>query len=242
MLYSAPQSILIGLAYALPACSMAGLQLHVGANSLPLYLLLMLAYYFALRTFVYASVWICKRRSTAAILFGLIFIVFTLSSGITIQQRDLAFTHRWLRQLSPVRWLHETLIGWEFEPNVLQPLATTNTADSSSPVPAAFLCSRNPVVQQPNAILVRADCGFQNRANVLKWFEYQGKFTLIFFTFQLTLFLGSTNQTLRSTWHSFTALLALYLVSFVVGSIILCVRVYYYRDGIKSKNGERIAT
>lgn len=167
LLYSAPQSILIGLAYALPACSMAGLQHHTGPNSLPYYLLLMLVYYISLRSFVFATVWICKRKSTAICLFGLIFTLFILSSGTSIQLRDISFTHRWIRQISPVRWLHEALIGWEFEPHEL------STSDGT--IVSSFLCSRNPVIQQPNAILVRADCGFQTRANILKWFEYQGK-------------------------------------------------------------------
>ncbi|KPM02320.1 hypothetical protein QR98_0007300 [Sarcoptes scabiei] len=50
LLYSMPQTILTGLAYALPACSMAGLQQHSNPNSLPFYLLLMLAHYMALRS------------------------------------------------------------------------------------------------------------------------------------------------------------------------------------------------
>lgn len=124
----------------------------------------------ALRSFLFATVWICKRRSSAAFLFGTIFTIFLLSSGINIQYRDISITHRWLRQLSPVRWLHEATIAWEFEPNV-----SLNPPDGTPPV-SAFLCSRNPVIQQPNAILVRADCGFQTRANILKWFEYQGKY------------------------------------------------------------------
>lgn len=166
LLYSAPQSILIGLAYALPACSMAGLQQHTGTHSLPYYLMLMLAYYLTLRSFVFALVWSCRRRSSATILFGTLFTMFILSSGVNVHQSDLAFTHRWMRQLSPIRWLHEALIAWEFEPNAL----TSN----DGAVLSSFLCSRNPVVQQPNAILVRADCGFQTRSNILKWFEYPG--------------------------------------------------------------------
>lgn len=130
----------------------------------------MISLYFAFRALAIGLAWAFERRSTATWVFGLLFSTFLLSSGALIQLRDLAFTHRWLRPLSPLRWVHEALVGWEFEPN-----AVTTAADGST-LPAAFLCSRNPVIQQPNAILVRADCGFASRANVLKWFEYQGKF------------------------------------------------------------------
>ena len=179
LLYSAPQTILIGLAYALPACSMAGLQLHSNPNSLPLYLLLMLSYFIALRSFIIAIVWICNRRSNALFLFGFLFTLFLLSSGINIQYRNISITHRWLRQVSPIRWLHEAIVAWEFEPNTI---ITANSIDnngvlsssSSNSIMSSFLCSRNHVIQQPNAILVRADCGFQTRSNILKWFEYQG--------------------------------------------------------------------
>ncbi|OTF82901.1 ABC transporter sub-family G-like protein [Euroglyphus maynei] len=169
LLYSAPQTILIGLAYALPACSMAGLQLHSNPNSLPLYLLLMLSYFIALRSFIVAIAWICNRRSNALLLFAFLFTIFLLSSGINIQYRDISITHRWLRQISPVRWLHEAIVAWEFEPNTI----TDNNPVGTGSIISPFLCSRNPVIQQPNAILVRADCGFQTRSNILKWFEYQ---------------------------------------------------------------------
>lgn len=167
MLYSLPQAMLTGLAYALPACSMAGLQHHTGHNSLPYYLLIMLAYYLSLRSLVLASVWSCRRRSTATIIFGCLFAVFVVTSGVNIHQSDMIFTYRWIRQLSPIRWVHEALVAWEFEPNAAR--ATDGALF------AFFLCSRNPVVQQPNAILVRADCGFQARSNILRWFEYQGE-------------------------------------------------------------------
>lgn len=195
-LYSAPSSLLVGLAYCLPACSMAGLQLHSssssnsnnhnhnqnhrtlesststsasGTNSLPLYLLLMMSFYLAFRSLAIGLAWACRRRSTATWIFSSLFTIFLLSSGALVQLRDLAITHRWLRPLSPIRWVHEALVGWEFEPN-----AVTMAPDGST-LPSAFVCNRNPVIQQPNAILVRADCGFASRANVLKWFEYAGK-------------------------------------------------------------------
>jgi len=175
ILYSAPATILLGLAYSLPACSMAGLHLHLSPNSLSLYLLLMIGYYFALRMTVIGLVWACRKRSTATAWFGLLFTGWCFASGALLHVRDIAFTHRWMRLVSPIRWIHEALIGWEFEPNVV--------TGSGEPLPisatSAFLCSRNPVVQQPNAILVRADCGFQTRANILKWFDYAGEYFLL---------------------------------------------------------------
>lgn len=35
---------------------------------------------------------------------------------------------------------------------------------------------------------------------------------------------------LRPSWHAFVALLILYFGSFILGSIIFCIRVYYYRE------------
>lgn len=155
---------------------MAGLHLHLSPNSLSLYLLLMIGYYLALRMSVIGLVWACQKRSTATVWFAILFTLWCFASGSLIHVRNIAFTHRWLRLLSPIRWIHESLIGWEFEPNVVAPTGESLPASATS----AFLCSRNPVVQQPNAILVRADCGFQTRANILKWFDYSGK--LLFFT------------------------------------------------------------
>ena len=180
LLYSVPQSILLGLAYSLPACSMAGLQQHhhqhqTGSsppNSLTYYLAIMLSYYIAMRTFALAMVWTFRRRIVAVWTFAVLFALFYLASGTLLQLRDLAFTHRWLRTLSPIRWMHESLIGWEFEPHAA--FVPVDQHDTSAVPAFPFLCSRNPVIQQPNAILVRADCGFQSRANILKWFDYQG--------------------------------------------------------------------
>ncbi|KAH7646586.1 abc transporter sub-family g-like protein [Dermatophagoides farinae] len=223
LLYSTPQTILIGLAYALPACSMAGLQLHSNPNSLPFYLLLMLSYFIALRSFINAIVWICNRRSNALFLFGFLFTIFLLSSGINIQYRDISITHRWLRQISPIRWLHEAIVAWEFEPNTIDNLnngggSSSNSNTISNIIISSFLCSRNPVIQQPNAILVRADCGFQQRSNILKWFEYQGG----------NIF--TTKPNLRPSWHAFIALFILFIGSFIIGSIIFCLRVYYFNN------------
>ncbi len=182
LIYSLPQTIIVYIAFSLPACSMAGLQ-----QNLPLYLLLMLGYLLTLRMIALTTVWTFENRSTAAIVLGLILSVIFLSSGTTFHYKDLSMVTRWLHFASPTKWTHEALIGWEF--------------DSNSTFSPPFLCSRNPIVQQPNAILVRADCGFQSRAHILKWFRFKDQ---------------------RPVWHPFVAFAIVGVVFLITGCSLFC--------------------
>ena len=155
LIYSIPPALIIFMAFSLPACSMAGLQ-----QNLSIYLIVMLAYLLTLRMITIAITWTFTKRSTSAIALAIVLSVIFLSSGTTFHYKDLSLGTRWLTMGSPTRWAHETLIGWEF--------------DNNSTLSPPFLCSRNPTVEQPNAIVVKADCGFQSRANILKWFRYKG--------------------------------------------------------------------
>lgn len=164
-IYSIPSATLSFVAFALPACSMAGLH-----NDLLVYLLLMIVYQHALRAIALTCAWTFDAKSTAATAFGLIFSIMVLTSGTTIHFKDLSIATRWLHQASPIRWTHEALVGWEFSSNVTLALTSTSWVTTSLP----YLCSHNPIIQQENAILIKADCGFQSRPNILSWFSYKG--------------------------------------------------------------------
>jgi hypothetical protein len=157
LIHSLPQTIIIYIAYALPACSMAGLQ-----QNIPIYLILMIAYLLTLRMITLSAVWAFDKRSTASLIVGLILSIMFLSSGTTFHYKDLSIATRWLNSASPLRWAHEAFIAWEFDTN-----------STTSP---PYLCSRNPIVEQNNEppILVKADCGFQSKLNIQKWFRYKG--------------------------------------------------------------------
>lgn len=164
-IYSIPSATLSFVAFALPACSMAGLH-----NDLSLYLLLMIVYQHALRAIALTCAWTFNAKSTASAAFGLLFSIIVLTSGTAIHFKDLSIASNWLQQASPLRWTHEALIGWEFSSNVTLALATASWVSTSLP----YLCSHNPIIQQENAILIKADCGFQSRPNILSWFSYKG--------------------------------------------------------------------
>ena len=144
---------------------MAGLH-----NDLSLYLILMLAYLHALRSIALACTWICNTKLTSSSLFGLIYSLLILTSGTTFHYKDLSKVTKWMYPLSPMKYTHEALVGWEFSSNVTLALATSTWIATSLP----YLCSHNPVIQSENAILIKADCGFQSRNNILSWFSYKG--------------------------------------------------------------------
>ncbi|CAG2167830.1 unnamed protein product [Oppiella nova] len=189
LIYSLPQALIVFIAFSLPACSMAGLQ-----QNLSIYLLLMLSYLLTLRMIAISIVWTFNKRSTSAVMLAFVLSLIFLSAGTTFHYKDLSIGTRWLNYVSPTRWAHEALINWEF--------------DNNSTLSPPFLCSRNPIVQQPNAILVRADCGFQSKANVLKWFRYKGA--------------PQTGSSLRPIWHPFAAFAAIFGFFMIGGCLLFC--------------------
>ncbi|KAI1292780.1 ATP-binding cassette sub-family G member 8 [Halotydeus destructor] len=191
MIYSLPAASLAFVAFALPASSMAGLH-----QDLSWYLLFMLAYLHVLRIVAMTCAWTFGSRSIASGFFGLLFTLSVLASGSTFHYKDLSVATKWLYTVSPMRWTHEALIGWEFSSNVTLALITASSASQNVP----FLCSHNPVIQQENAILIKADCGFQTRPHILSWFAYKG---------------SSESSPIRTTAHPFI------MAAIVVGSFFL---------------------
>ncbi|XP_074604489.1 ATP-binding cassette sub-family G member 8 [Brevipalpus obovatus] len=159
VLYSFLKATLVFMAYSLPVSSMAGLQ-----SNLLLYLLIMITYLHAIRMLAIAMVWTFDAKSTASIVFGIIYAINVIVSGTTIHFRDLSIVTRWLYSVSPMKQSHEVLIGWEFNSNITSGLNS---------LLSAFQCSHNPIIQQENAILIKADCGFQHREHILTWFNYR---------------------------------------------------------------------
>ncbi|RWS28135.1 ATP-binding cassette sub-family G member 8-like protein [Leptotrombidium deliense] len=190
LLYSLPQATLVFLAFSLPVSSMAGLQ-----QNLIVYLILMLGYLHTIRIIALCSAWLMTKKSTAAICFGFIFALIVLASGTSIHYKDMSIVTRWLYFASPIRWTHEALIHWEF---------SSNSSVIANPNLPAFVCSHNPIVQAENALLIRADCGFQSRANILKWFNYKD---------------SSLDSLLRSVTNPFIAF-GITFASFIVISVL----------------------
>ena len=211
LFYSFPSATLSFVAFALPACSMAGLH-----NDLSSYLIIMLAYLHALRSIALACTWLCDSKLKASSLFGLLFSILVLTSGTTLHYKDLSRVCKWMYPLSPVRYTHEALVGWEFSSNVTLALATSTWIATSLP----YLCSHNPVIQSDNAILIRADCGFQSRSNILSWFSYKGSGLPIVTASSTQLTSSSTalDSTLRPFSHSFIVT-AIYFAIFSLISI-----------------------
>lgn len=170
-------SSLCFLAFVLPACSMAGLGwLH---NDLFPYLGFTIGYLHAIRAIALFCCWTFDSKARASTIFGLIFAIIALTSGTTIHFKDLSPATKWMYPASPLRWTHEGLIGWEFSSNITLTLGTgalipAPTQSSWVFAGLPFLCSHNPIIQQENAILIKADCGFQSRSNILNWFNYKG--------------------------------------------------------------------
>jgi len=115
VIYSLPAATLVFVAFALPASSMAGLH-----QDLSWYIILMLVYLHSLRIVAITCAWAFKSRSSAAIAFGVLFTAVALAAGTTFHYKDLSTPVRWLYHVSPTRWAHESLIGWEFSSNVSQ--------------------------------------------------------------------------------------------------------------------------
>lgn len=112
ILYTLPKATLVFMGFIIPVSSMAGLQ-----NNLLLYLVILLGYLHMIRMIALSMAWSFDRRSTASLAFGLIFSILTLAAGTTFHYKDLSVITKWLHSISPIRYTHEVLIGWEFHNN-----------------------------------------------------------------------------------------------------------------------------
>ena len=113
-----------------------------------------------MRLLAISFVWACKRKCGALIGFTLVQLLMVISYGSSFHHKDLMFPYRVLHLLSPMRWAHSSLLAWEFA-----------TPKGESAAGSRFLCTNNPIIQQENAILIKADCGFEQREHVLRWFD-----------------------------------------------------------------------
>uniref|UniRef100_T1JU23 ABC transporter domain-containing protein n=1 Tax=Tetranychus urticae TaxID=32264 RepID=T1JU23_TETUR len=193
ILYTLPKATLVFMGFIIPVSSMAGLQ-----NNLLLYLVILLGYLHMIRMIALSMAWSFDRRSTASLAFGLIFSILTLAAGTTFHYKDLSVITKWLHSISPIRYTHEVLIGWEFHNNY--------TTGSSSIVPLAYQCTHNPIIQQENAILIKADCGFQQREHILRWFNYK----------------TSGSDILRLISQPFIAYAIVFAIFLIIGSLSFC--------------------
>lgn len=82
-------------------------------------------------------------------------------------------------------------------------LTTASSAAQSQP----FLCSHNPIIQQENAILIKADCGLQTRSNILAWHSYKG---------------ATDTSTIRTIRDPLIATAIVFFVSLIVSVIAFC--------------------
>ncbi|KAG8193191.1 hypothetical protein JTE90_005541 [Oedothorax gibbosus] len=152
--YSLVPAAAVGVAYAVPAYSMAGLQTTSRVRPFGIYITYMIFYLLTLRMMALACAWACSTRHLAAVWTGFIFTVLSLASGYTVHARDLSMLFTWLQWVSPVHWIYQLLVQNEFN----------NGED------VRYSCSRNPaVVQQENGILMRAECGLPTDSDALKF-------------------------------------------------------------------------
>ncbi|XP_042910470.1 ATP-binding cassette sub-family G member 8 isoform X2 [Parasteatoda tepidariorum] len=154
----------VAVAYAVPAYSMAGLQTTSRVRPFGIYIAYMILYLLTLRIMVIACSWASSTRHKAASWAGLIFTILALAAGYTVPLKDIFLVFNWSRWVSPVRWVYTLLVQNEFN---------SSLADE-----VRYSCSRNPVIQQENAILMRAECGISNDMDALKFHGAQEQYPL----------------------------------------------------------------
>lgn len=164
--YSLPPAAAVAIAYAVPAYSMAGLQATSPVHPFGVYIGYMLLYVLTLRMLAIACAWAFASRHLAATWVGFILTIAAVSAGYTVHFEDLSSVFSWAQWISPVRWVMEQLVHNEF------PSSGTSSDDHK------YICSRNPVVQQDNGILSRADCGMPTDYHALLFHGYQNQWPL----------------------------------------------------------------
>ena len=112
-----------------------------------------------MRILALAMAWAFRKRINAVCCFAFIYIFIIFTAGTSIHHKDLTIGIRLFQYATPFKYAHLALINWEF-----------NVKDLTR-----YLCSNNPIIQQENAILIKADCGFELKEHMLIWFNYLGK-------------------------------------------------------------------
>ena len=104
--------------------------------------------------------WAFRKRSNSISCFAFIYIFIILTAGTSIHHKDLTIGIRLFQYATPFKYAHLALINYEF---------------SVKDTLTRYLCTNNPIIQQENAILIKADCGFELKEHILIWFNYLGK-------------------------------------------------------------------
>lgn len=162
--YSLVPAAAVAVAYSVPAYSMAGLQTTSRVRPFGVYIGYMILYLLTLRMMALACTWACSTRHLAATWAGFLFTIVSLVAGYSIHPSDISIMFSWAQWVSPVHWIYNLLVQNEF--------------NSSLSEDVRYSCTRNPVVQQENAILMRAECGMPTDSDALKFHGAQEQWPL----------------------------------------------------------------
>ncbi|XP_022235597.1 uncharacterized protein LOC111083389 [Limulus polyphemus] len=156
-----PPEVIVCLAYIVPVYSIAGFESDSRVNVFGIYIGYMLLYLLAIRMLSLALGWLFSSHHLAAGCAGFILTLSATTAGYTVHFTDLSTVFSWFQWVSPMRWMMEQVVVWEF--------FGKNDADEDE---TKYLCNRNPVVQQKNNLLVKAGCGILNDAHALRLHDY----------------------------------------------------------------------
>ncbi|XP_076346385.1 uncharacterized protein LOC143244854 isoform X2 [Tachypleus tridentatus] len=159
--YSMPSAVAVCLAYIIPVYSIAGFESDFRINMFGIYIGYMLLYLLAIRMLSLALGWLFSSHYLAAGGVGLILMLSTTTAGYTVHFTDLSAVFSWFQWVSPMRWTMEQVVILEFFGK-----------NEGGEYETKYLCDRNPVIQQQNNLLVKAECGILNDAHALRLHDY----------------------------------------------------------------------
>ncbi|RXG60833.1 ABC transporter ATP-binding protein/permease wht-1 [Armadillidium vulgare] len=152
MCYSFPTTVLVYLAYILPAYTMmAGFRGNTEESHFYLYVGYQLLYLLAIRGLILASSVIFDSRNKAAMLSGLFMVVIALGAGYTVHPKDISLWASPTLWWSPARWFMREMVYEEFNKTTLP-----------------FTCSRNPVDR--GDIVKKVECGIETSGQAIRYF------------------------------------------------------------------------
>ena len=143
---------------------MAGLQTTSRVKPFGIYIGYMILYILTLRMMAIACAWACSSKHMAAAWTGFLFTILSVSAGYSVHLKDLSIVFSWAQWISPVHWVYQQLAQNEF--------------NSTLGDDYRYACSHNPVVQQENTILMRAECGLGTDLDALKFHSMQEQYPL----------------------------------------------------------------
>ncbi|XP_054706333.1 LOW QUALITY PROTEIN: ATP-binding cassette sub-family G member 8-like [Uloborus diversus] len=163
--YSLVPAAAVAVAYAVPAYSMAGLQTTSRVRPFGIYIGYMILYMLTMRMLVLACAWASPSKGVASAWAGLVATILSLAAGYTVHLEDISTAFSWSQWISPTHWVYRQLAQNEFNATLGDELYR-------------YTCSHNPVVQQENTILMRAECGLVTDEDALKYYGMQEKWPL----------------------------------------------------------------